>query len=48
MSDDERAWGLAPPGDYADILRRTLAKEFEPRFVARGIQMPVGLIAGPL
>ena len=48
MSDDERAWGLAPPGEYADILRRTLAKEFEPRFVARGIEMPVGLIAGPL
>jgi len=39
MTDDERAWGLAPPREYADILARTIAKEFSPRFAARGIRV---------
>ncbi len=33
----ERAWGLAPPRDYADILARTKDREWRPRFSARGI-----------
>ena len=48
ISDADRAWGLAPPRDYADILRRTLDHDFRPRFDARGIEMPVGLTAGPV
>jgi hypothetical protein len=37
MSDDDRAWGLAPPREYADILHRTFTRDFQPRFAARGI-----------
>jgi hypothetical protein len=39
MTDDERAWGLAPPREYAEILARTIEKEFSPRFAARGIRV---------
>jgi hypothetical protein len=39
VSDDERAWGLAPPGEYADILARTLDRDYKPRFAARGVSM---------
>jgi hypothetical protein len=39
ITDDERAWGLAPPREYAGILARTVAKEFSPRFAARGIHI---------
>jgi len=44
MSDQDRAWGLAPPRDYADILTRTIVRDYQPRFEARGIATPV---AGP-
>jgi len=37
MTDAERAWGLAPPRDYADILHRTFTRDYQPRFAARGI-----------
>ncbi|MEO8700439.1 MAG: ferritin-like domain-containing protein [Kofleriaceae bacterium] len=37
MTDADRAWGLAPPRDYADILRKTVERDFRPRFEARGI-----------
>ncbi len=37
MTDLERAWGLAPPREYAAILLQTLDKDFRPRFAARGI-----------
>jgi hypothetical protein len=37
MADDDRAWGLAPPSDYADILARTIERDYRPRFAARGI-----------
>ena len=37
MGDDERAWGLAPPREYADILHRTFTRDYQPRFAARGI-----------
>ncbi len=37
ISDADRAWGLAAPRDYADILVRTMARDYRPRFEARGI-----------
>ncbi len=36
----DRAWGLAPPRDYAAILERTCVRDFAPRFAARGIAFP--------
>jgi hypothetical protein len=36
MTDDERAWGLAPPREYAQILAATIEKDYKPRFAARG------------
>jgi hypothetical protein len=33
----DRAWGLAAPRDYADILARTVERDYRPRFAARGI-----------
>ena len=36
----DRAWGLAPPRDYAEILARTISREFRPRFAARDITLP--------
>jgi len=40
MSQADRAWGLAPPREYADILARTIARDYRPRFKARGISLP--------
>jgi len=40
ITDDDRAWGLAPPRDYAHILARTIDKDFRPRFAARNIAIP--------
>jgi hypothetical protein len=37
MTEEERSWGLAPPREYADILARTIEKDYRPRFSARGI-----------
>jgi hypothetical protein len=37
MTDEDRAWGLAPPKDYAKILARTIDRDYRPRFEARGI-----------
>ena len=37
MSDAERAWALAPPREYAQILRQTIEKDYRPRFAARSI-----------
>jgi hypothetical protein len=39
ISPAERAWGLAAPRDYADILARTFTREWEPRFEARDIDV---------
>jgi hypothetical protein len=36
----DRAWGLAPPRDYAQILARTIEKDYRPRFAARDITLP--------
>jgi hypothetical protein len=41
MSDADRAWGLAPPREYASILERTIEREYVPRFAARGISCPL-------
>jgi hypothetical protein len=40
MTDGDRSWGLAPPREYADILARTLTRDYAPRFAARDIAMP--------
>jgi hypothetical protein len=37
MTDEERAWGLAPPREYAAILAQTIEKDYRPRFAARSI-----------
>lgn len=37
LSDADRAWGLASPRDYAEILARTIERDFRPRFEARGV-----------
>jgi hypothetical protein len=41
LDDSERAWGLAPPREYAAILSECIAKDFAPRFAARGIVIQV-------
>jgi hypothetical protein len=33
----ERAWGLAPPREYAEILTATIETDYRPRFASRGI-----------
>jgi hypothetical protein len=40
ITDGDRAWGLAPPRDYADILARTIERDYRPRFAAREISLP--------
>mgnify|MGYP003378574574 CR=1 FL=1 len=37
ITDDDRAWGLAPARDYAQILAATWDRDYAPRFEARGI-----------
>ena len=37
ITADDRAWGLAPPREYAEILTRTVEKDYVPRFSARGV-----------
>jgi hypothetical protein len=39
MTDAERAWGLAPPREYAEILAQTIEKDYRPRFSARGVAL---------
>ncbi len=41
MADADRAWGLAPPREYAEILARTVERDYRPRFAARDITLPV-------
>jgi len=36
-AEADRAWGLAPPVEYATILHATFDREYQPRFAARGI-----------
>lgn len=37
ITDEDRSWGLAPPREYAEILARTIERDYRPRFAARGI-----------
>ncbi|CAN5657980.1 hypothetical protein BH11MYX1_BH11MYX1_54550 [soil metagenome] len=37
ISEADRAWGLASPRDYAEILARTIERDYRPRFEARGV-----------
>jgi hypothetical protein len=41
MTVVDRAWGLAPPRDYARILAQTIEKDYKSRFEARGLVMPL-------
>jgi hypothetical protein len=43
ISEVERAWGLAPPREYAEVLARTIERDYRPRFNARGIVLPTGV-----
>jgi hypothetical protein len=44
MSDEDRAWGLAPPREYADILARAVERDLVPRFAARDIRVRPGAV----
>ncbi len=44
MPDAERAWGLAPPREYAGVLARTVERDYRPRFAARAIAMPADVV----
>ena len=37
ITDADRAWGLAPPREYATILAATFERDYRPRFAARDI-----------
>ncbi len=41
MTAADRAWGLAPPREYAEILAATVERDYRPRFAAREIRLPV-------
>lgn len=36
----ERAWGLAPASEYAEILHRTIERDYRPRFERLGVALP--------
>ncbi len=40
ITDDDRAWGLAPAREYAEILAETHERDYRPRFAARGVIYP--------
>ena len=40
ITDEDRAWGLAPPREYAEILAETHERDYRPRFAARGVIYP--------
>jgi hypothetical protein len=37
VTDDERAWGVAPWPEYVDILHRAYTRDYAPRFAERGV-----------
>lgn len=48
ITDDDRAWGLAPARDYARILAATWDRDYAPRFTARGLDVAAAWAArGP-
>ncbi len=43
VDEAERAWGVAPWREYADILHRAYARDYAPRFAKLGISFPDAL-----
>ncbi len=43
VSDDERAWGIAPAREFADILHRTIARDYPRRFARAGLEGAIAL-----
>lgn len=41
MADDDRAWGLAPAREYAQVFARAIERDLIPRFEARGFTLPL-------
>lgn len=39
MSEDDRAWGLAPAREYAEVLAASVERDLIPRFAARGLAL---------
>ena len=39
VTDEDRPWGLAPASEYAGILRRTVERDYIPRFNERSIDL---------
>ncbi|MBK8697989.1 MAG: hypothetical protein IPN17_38525 [Deltaproteobacteria bacterium] len=37
VSDDDRRWGLMPAARYAEVVAKTLTRDWVPRFRERGI-----------
>ena len=42
FTEPDRPWGLAPARDYAQILQRTIANDYVPRFARHDILLPEG------
>ncbi|MBL9027801.1 MAG: ferritin-like domain-containing protein [Myxococcales bacterium] len=42
VTDDERAWGLAPAREFAAILHRTIERDYTRRFAKLGIELGRG------
>jgi hypothetical protein len=40
MADEDRAWGLMPPAEYAAVHARALVRDLTPRFARLGLSMP--------
>ena len=40
IEEADRAWGLAPAAEYAEILERAIRRDFAPRFAELGIDWP--------
>jgi hypothetical protein len=47
VTDDERAWGVAPWREYVDILHRAYVRDYAPRFLLRGIEFSSASKASP-
>ncbi len=47
VSDDERAWGIAPAREFADILHRTIARDYPRRFARAGLEGAVVISSRP-
>lgn len=45
MPDDDRAWGLMPPAEYAEVLERTVERDWVRRFAEHGIDARAAWLA---